>query len=101
MRNLGVMRERGELPWGWLVDTGRYVRIDTMYESVSDALDRTHEAYRRNMWASQPRRVEVWAESDSTSMLVEDVTRTLGVGLYSCKGQAGKEFAHSSAMEYK
>jgi hypothetical protein len=99
-RNLGVMRESGELPWGWLVDTGRYVRIDTMYDSITDALDRTHETYRRNLWATQPTRVEVWAESDSTSMLVEHVTRKLGVGLYSCKGQAGKEFAHSSAMAY-
>lgn len=100
VRNLGVMRESGELPWGWLVDTGRYVRIDKMYESVEDALNRMQEHYRRNLWATQPRRVEVWAESDSTSMLVEDVTRKLGVGLFSCKGQAGKEFAYSSAQEY-
>lgn len=99
-RNLGVMRESGELPWGWLVDSGRRVRIDTMFDSMTDALDRTHELYRRNLWASQPRRVEVWAESDSTSMLVEDVTRRLGVGLYSCKGQAGKEFCHAAAMTY-
>ena len=100
VRNLGVMRENGQLPWGWLVDTGRYVRIDTMFDSVSDALDRTNEMYRRNLWATQPSRLEVWAESDSTSMLVEDVTRKLGLGLYSCKGQAGKEFAHASAMTY-
>lgn len=101
VRNLGVMRETGELPWGWLVDTSRYVRIDTMYESITDALDRTHDQYRRNLWATQPRRVEVWAESDSTSMLVEEVTRKLGIGLYSCKGQAGKEFAYASAMTYR
>jgi hypothetical protein len=98
--NLGVMRENGELPWGWLVDTGRWVRQDTMYDSLTDALENTHATYRRNLWASQPRRVEVWAESDSTSMLVEDVTRKLGVGLFSCKGQAGKEFAWSSAQAY-
>jgi hypothetical protein len=100
VRNLGLMRERGGLPWGWLVDSGRYVRLDTMYDSLTDALDRTHEQYRRNLWGTQPRRVEVWAESDSTSMLIEHVTRELGVGLFSCKGQAGKEFAHESAMTY-
>ncbi len=100
VRNLGIMRERGELPWGWLVDSGRYVRLATMYDSLTDALDRTHEQYRRNLWGTQPRRVEVWAESDSTSMLIEHVTRELGVGLFSCKGQAGKEFAHESAMTY-
>lgn len=70
-RNLGLLRERDELPWGWLIDSARYVRIDTMYESVTDALNRTHEEYRRNLWSTQARRVEVWAESDSSSLLVE------------------------------
>lgn len=100
VRNLGVMRENGTLPWGWLIDSTRYVRIDQMYDSMEDALNRTVEHYRRDLWSSQPRRVEVWAESDSTASLVDEVTRKLGVGLYSCKGQAGKEFAHSSAMVY-
>lgn len=99
-RNLGVMRETGMLPWGWLVDSTRYVRIATMYEDLDDAMARMHEEYRRNLWASQPTRVEVWAESDSTASLVDDVTRPLGVGLFSCRGQAGKEFAYSSAQEY-
>lgn len=100
VRNLGVMRDTGMLPWGWLTDSTRYVRIATMYDSLDDALARMHEQYRRNIWATQSRRVEVWAESDSTSSLVQDVTMTLGVGLYSCKGQAGKEFVHSAAMAY-
>jgi hypothetical protein len=100
IRNLGVMRESGQLPWGWLTDSGRYVRIPQMYESMTDALDRMQETYRRNLWATQPRHVEVWAESDSTSALIESVTRSQGVGLFSCKGQAGKEFAHSAAMTY-
>lgn len=99
-RNLGVMRETGMLPWGWLVDSTRYVRIATMYNSLDDALARMQEEYKRNLWASQPRRVEVWAESDSTASLVDTVTRPLGVGLYSCKGQAGKEFAYESAQTY-
>ncbi len=101
IRNLGVMRETGELPWGWLSDSTRYCRIDTMYASVEDALTQTAEFYRRDLWARQPRHVEVWAESDSTSSLIEPVTRLLGVGLFSCRGQAGKEFAHNSAMAYK
>jgi hypothetical protein len=99
-RNLGVMREAGMLPWGWLVDSTRYVRIATMYDSLDDALARMQESYRRDLWASQPIHVEVWAESDSTAALVDSVTRPLGVGLFSCRGQAGKEFAYSSAQTY-
>lgn len=100
VRNLGVMRESGMLPWGWLVDSTRYVRIDDMYDDLTDALSQMQQHYRRNIWATQPRRVEVWAESDSTASLIENVTRALGIGLYSCRGQAGKEFAHTAAIKY-
>lgn len=99
-RNLGIMRERGDLPWGWLIDSTRYVRQDTMYESVQDAMERMHEQYRRNLWGHQPVRVEVWGESDSTCNLIDDVVRATGVGLYSCRGQAGKEFVYGAAEAY-
>jgi len=101
VRNSGVMRETCMIPWGWITDSTRYVRIDTMFDSPHEAMERWAEAYRRDLWSQQPRRVEVWAESDSTSSLIESVTRRLGVGLYSCRGQASKEFAHSAANIYR
>lgn len=101
VRELGVMRESGLLPWDWITDATRYVRIATMYDSVEQAIRRTAEEYRRDLWSLQPRRVEVWAESDSISGVVDPVTRMLGVGLYSCRGQSSKDFAHSAAMMYR
>lgn len=101
VRLVGDLREAGMIPFSAITDSTRYVRIDTMYESMTDALDRMQESYRRNLWASQPRRVEVWAESDSISGVIDPVTRKLGVGLFSCRGQASKTFAHSSAMAYR
>lgn len=101
VRNLGLMRESGLIPWDWITDATRYVRIDTMYDSVEQALARTAEFYRRDLWALQPRRVEVWAESDSISGVVDDTTRALGIGLFSCRGQASKTFAQSSAETYR
>ena len=98
---VGKLRESGEMPFTWITDTTRYCRIDTMYDSVTDALNRTQEHYRRNLWATQPVRVEVWAESDSISGVIDPVTRSLGLGLYSCRGQASKTFAHNSAMAYR
>ena len=71
-----------------------------MFDSVDDAIEDFKECYRRDLWATQHTRVEVWAESDSTASLLEPVTRPLGVGLYSCRGQAGKEFAHTAATIY-
>lgn len=100
VRELGIMRETGMLPWDWITDATRYVRVATMYDSMDQAIRRTAEEYRRDLWSTQPRRVEVWAESDSISGVVDPVTRALGVGLFSCRGQASKDFAHSAAVQY-
>lgn len=98
---LGEMRERDLLPWEWITDGTRFVRTDEMFSSTEQALQRTAQFYRRNLWEDQPRRVEVWAESDSTSGIIEPITRKLGVGLFSCRGHASKSFAHTSAQTYR
>lgn len=100
VRELGLMRENDELPWNWITDSTRYVRRDTMYDSHLDALQRTAEFYRRDLWSKQPRRVEVWCESDSISGVLDPVTRALGVGLYSCRGQSPKTFVKDATDTY-
>jgi hypothetical protein len=101
VRELGLMRERDELPWEWIADHTRLRRIDTMYDSISDALARTAEHYRRDLWAQQPRRVEVWCESDSIGGVLAEVTRPLGVALLAARGQSSKTFVRDSAMEFR
>lgn len=101
VRELGILRERGDLPWEWISDHTRLRRIDTMYESIKDALARTAEHYRRDLWSRQPRRVEVWCESDSIGGVLADVTRPLGVALLAARGQSSKTFVYDSAQEYK
>ena len=99
---LGKMREKPleMIPWEWITDNSRWIRIDTMYDSLDDAMARWRESYRRNLWASQPRRIEVWCESDSIAGTIDPVTRSLGVGLYPCQGQAPKTFARNAAVSY-
>jgi hypothetical protein len=100
VENLGVMRENGSLPFEWITDSTRYRRIPSMYNSVEEALSETAQLYRRDLWAQQPRHIEVWAESDSIAGTIDPVTSALGVGLFSCRWQASKTFCHSAAVEY-
>ena len=100
VRELGHMREHGTLPWEWITDGTRSVRQETQYDSPEDALGRLADGYRRNLWASQSRRVEVWVESDSLAGVLEPVTAAWGVGLYSCRGQSSKTFVYEAAQEY-
>jgi hypothetical protein len=101
IRELGILRERGDLPCEWISDHTRLRRIDTMYDSVQDALARTAEHYRRDLWSRQPRRVEVWCESDSIGGVLNEVTQPLGVALLAARGQSSKTFVYDSAQEYK
>ncbi|MFF3460540.1 hypothetical protein ACFYXH_40955 [Streptomyces sp. NPDC002730] len=100
VRELGYMREHGMLPWWWITDGTRVVRQEAQYGSVEDALERLVEAYRRNLWASQSRRVEAWCESDSVAGVLLPVTSAWGVGLYSCRGQSSKTFVYEAVQEY-
>lgn len=100
VREVGYLRETGRLPWEWITDGTRVVRQATQYDSVDDAMRRIAEGYRRNLWASQSRRVEVWCESDSASGVLEPVTSAWGVGLYSCRGQSSKTFVYEAVQHY-
>ncbi|MGY3677473.1 hypothetical protein [Streptomyces sp. TE33382] len=100
VRELGHLREAGRMPWEWITDGTRMARQETQYDTLDDALQRHAESYRRNLWASQRRRVEVWVESDSVGGVVEPVTSAWGVGLYSCRGQSSKTFVWEAAQQY-
>jgi hypothetical protein len=61
-RLLKEARERGIIPWRWIVDETREVeRVPTWADP--EACARTvARSYRRDFWNQQPRRVEVWSE---------------------------------------
>jgi hypothetical protein len=99
--NLGKMREGGDLPFEWIADSTRYRRIRPQHNSVEEALEETARFYRRDLWRQQPRHIEVWTESDSITGVIDDVVMGMGAGLFSCRGQSSKSFAHGAAVEYE
>jgi len=101
VRLVGEMRESGELPWDWIADHTRFVRRDRMFKSKEQALQFWASAYRRDLWASQPRHVEVWCESDSIAGVIDEVTRPNGVGLYVCRGHSSKTFVYEAVLGYR
>lgn len=98
VRELGYMREHALLPWDWITDGTRLVRQAEQFDSIEDALAHSAQTYRRNLWASQRRRVEVWCESDSVAGVLLPITDGWGVGLYSCRGQSSKTYVHEAVV---
>ncbi len=64
-RRLVKLRERGEIPYGWITDNVRIVRGHNRYGGPDDYAQVAAEFYRRDYWADSPVNVEVWLEKDA------------------------------------
>jgi hypothetical protein len=61
-RQLTDARERGTIPWEWIVDETRRTEGVATWADPEGFARTVTAAYRRNKWAAQPARVEVWSE---------------------------------------
>jgi hypothetical protein len=61
-RQLTDARENGWLPWGWTVDETRGVEAAPTWADPAAFAEAVTRGYRRNNWAAQPVRIEVWSE---------------------------------------
>jgi hypothetical protein len=59
-RGLKVARERGDIPWHWIIDETRAPESVLAWDNPQQLADGFF--YRRDLWQTQPLRVEVWSE---------------------------------------
>jgi hypothetical protein len=93
-----AMRRAGLLPWGFIVDGTRRQRIPAMWTGVNGYLESVASSYRRDLWAKQDVRIEVWLEKDALADLIVDVTAGWRVALMVSRGQSSATFLYSAAM---
>lgn len=77
-RALKVAREDGDIPWHWIVDETRDLELVSMWRNPSQCADGFF--YRRDLWQTQPKRVEVWSEKGTVRGVLWPVLSRLGVG---------------------
>lgn len=87
------------MPWSWVVDNTRWVTQPETYTGPEQALRAAAQFYRRDLMASQPIRIEVWAESDSIGAVLSEVTAEYGIPLYIGRGYASRGYLHSAAEQ--
>jgi hypothetical protein len=96
-RLCGDMREQGDLPWGWLTDSTRWMRKPDSYSSLNDAVALTARTYRRALWDDQNAYVEIWCEKEALAGVLYEVTSEYDVPLMVVKGFPSKDFVHGAA----
>jgi hypothetical protein len=76
-RDLVHAREDGTIPWAWVIDETRAPESVELWGSSAEMARSFF--YRRDLWQTQPKRVEVWSEKGTVRGVVWPVLAELGV----------------------
>ncbi|XIA64524.1 hypothetical protein ACFIOY_37755 [Bradyrhizobium sp. TZ2] len=93
IRLMTEMRFAGDLPYHWVVDESRRVRITQTFDNVADAIEHTARFYRRSALAQSPDYVEIWCEKDALVGCLWDVTSDYDVPLMVSRGMPSLTFS--------
>ena len=79
-RLLKEARERGDIPWEWIVDENRSLERAAVWDDPEEYARDCARSYRRDFWNLQPLRVEVWSEKGTVRGLLQPVLNEYAVG---------------------
>jgi hypothetical protein len=92
-------REHGLLPWHWIMDETRDAERVNAWEDPAAYVETVKRAYRRDRWADQPKRVEVWSEKGTIRGTLAPVLNEYGVTFRVMHGYTSATTAYQVARE--
>jgi hypothetical protein len=98
-RLLKEARERGVIPWDWIVDETRALERTPTWDNPEEYVRVVSRAYRRDFWLHQPHRVEVWSEKGTVRGVLAPVLDNYGVGFRVMHGFSGATPIYNIAQD--
>jgi hypothetical protein len=98
-RLLKEARERGIIPWGWIVDETRQLEQRSSWDNPAAFVQTVSRAYRRDFWIQQPARVQVWSEKGTVRGLLKPTLNHYGVGFLAVHGFGSATAVHDIAED--
>lgn len=92
-------RERGIIPWGWVVDETREAERTPSWNDPEDFRETVKRAYRRDRWVLQPRHVEVWSEKGTVRGTLAPILEGFGVTFRVLHGYGSATSLYEAAQE--
>jgi hypothetical protein len=92
-------RETGLIPWTWIVDETREAETIASWDSPETIISAAVNQYRKDYWAMQPRRVEVWSEKGTIRGTVAPILKKYGVTFRVLHGYGSATSIHGIAAE--
>jgi hypothetical protein len=98
-RLLKEARERGIIPWDWIVDETRAIeRVSTWADPAAYARC-VAQSYRRDFWDQQPHRIQVWSEKGTVRGVLAAVLKHYAIGFLPVHGFSSATAAHDIAED--
>jgi hypothetical protein len=101
VHHLSNWRRNGEIAWDGFADSTRWHIRKPAFDGVEDALQRTRETYRRDLWSTQRHYCELWIEKDAIASVVADLANEFGVPVFVCRGFASLSSLYGAAQTFK
>ena len=79
-------RDSGLIDWDAIEDRSRAIQRVTTWENPAEILADAARWYKEDLWATQPRYIEIWVEKDSLAGVFEAVHRDYRVPVYPHRG---------------
>jgi len=79
-------RLAGMIDWEMIEDRTRGVEVRSRWESPRAGIEAIRNQYHIDMWANQPKRVEVWIEKEALVGVIEGVCNSFDVPYLACRG---------------
>jgi hypothetical protein len=98
-RLLLIARERGLIPWEWIVDETRQIERVQTWSNPAEYAETVANSYRRDFWDQQPHRIQVWSEKGTVRGVLKPVLDRYGVGFLPVHGFSSGTVAHDLAED--
>lgn len=92
-------REHGLIPWEWIVDETRETERVKAWSNPDTIIRAAVTQYRKDYWAMQPRRVEVWSEKGTVRGTLAPVLRKYGVTFRVMHGYGSATSIYGAAQD--
>jgi hypothetical protein len=99
-RLLKEAREKGRIPWEWIVDETRSLERISTWDDPEHYARTVASAYRRDFWNQQPVRVEVWSEKGTVRGVLQPVLDHYAVGFRVMHGFSGATTVYDAAQDH-
>jgi hypothetical protein len=93
-------RRAGLIDWHAIVDRTRNLKSIQHWDSPTEIIDAVRDSYRRDKWATQPYRVEVWIEKDALAGVFQRICNELDVPYFACRGYPSDSETWAAAQRF-